>query len=62
MGRVKDFRLFMAEDIERKYKGLIDIDKAFVIADDLWDRAMQGRDKRAANRLNYYVTKYRALN
>lgn len=48
MARTKDFRLFIAEWYMGKNKGLIDEDKGFVMADDLWDRASKGDEEAKA--------------
>ena len=57
MGRMKDIRLFIAEEIEQAlvYK---DLDVAFVLADELWDKAMKEKDPRAIEQLNRFVSKW----
>ena len=58
MGRMKDFRMFIAEDYVKKSGGLIDLDKGFVLADELWDRACK-KDKKATMKLGKLVRRYR---
>ena len=61
MGRMKDIRLFIAEEIEQ---ALIckDLDYAFVLADELWDEAMRKKDPRAIEQLNRFVSKWERQN
>ena len=61
MGRMKDIRLFIAEEIESAliYK---DLDVAFVMADELWDEAMRKKDPRAIEQLNRFVSKWERQN
>ena len=58
MGKVKDFRLFIAEDLCTKNK-MLDLDKAFVMVDDLWDRAAVKKDVTAQVEIGKYVKRYR---
>jgi hypothetical protein len=58
MGRMKDFRQFIAEDICEHNK-VIDLDKAFVMADELWHDATVGKSKKAQNKIGTYVRRYR---
>ena len=58
MARMKDFRTFIAEDFVTKSGGLIDIDKAFVMADELWDKAAH-KNKKATIKLGKLVEKYK---
>ena len=58
MGRVKDFRQFVAEEYVAKGEGLIDLDRGFVLADTLWDKACK-KDKKATARLGRLVRKYK---
>ena len=57
MGRVKELRLFIAEEIEQAliYK---DLDVAFVMADELWDEAFKDKDPRAIEKINRFVRKW----
>ncbi len=54
MGRMKDIRSFIAEEIMNEMP-LVDIDAAYVMADELWDEALREHDLRALRKLNNYV-------
>lgn len=58
MGRMKDLRLFIAEDFVEKSNGLIDLDRGFVLADELWDNACK-KNKKATVKLGKLVKKYK---
>lgn len=58
MARMKDFRMFIAEDFVKRGKGLIDLDRAFVAADELWDNAAKG-DEEAKRNLGRLAKEYR---
>lgn len=45
MHKKETYRRFVAKYYLKRGKGLIDLDKAFVLADDLWDRAARGNKK-----------------
>lgn len=55
--RSNGFDKFVAEYYLNKNKGLIDMDKAFVLANDLWDRATH-KDKSAERLLGNLATIY----
>lgn len=57
MGKVKDFRLFIAEDMCAKDETL-DLDRAFVMADILWDKATVGKNKKAQAKIGRYAKRY----
>ncbi len=57
MGRMKDLQLFIAEEIVST-RPLMDLDMAFVIANDLWDRAMIDKDKKAIDQIVDYIHKW----
>lgn len=57
MGRVKQLRLFIAEEICKEHH-LVDIDKAFVIADALWDEAMIEKRPGSQRWLKNYIEKF----
>lgn len=57
MGRMKDLQIFIAEEI-CKENPLVDLDKAFVIANEIWDNAMIKKDITAKHQLNKYVRKW----
>ncbi len=57
MGKMKGLRIFMAEDICNR-TCLMDIDRAFVLADELWDRAMINKDPQAQEALNRFVKRW----
>ena len=54
MARMKDIRSFIAEEIMNEMP-LVDIDAAYVMADELWDEAVREHDLRALRKLNNYV-------
>lgn len=56
MGRMKDFRQFIAEDLCAKDKTL-DLDKAFVMADELWDKATK-KNKKAQMKIGRYAKRF----
>ena len=58
MSRMKDFRMFIAEDFVAKSNGLIDLDRGFVLADELWDAACK-KNKKATVKLGKLVKKFR---
>lgn len=58
MSKMKDFRMFIAEDFVKKNNGLIDLDEGFVLADELWDKACK-KDKKATAKLGGLVRRYR---
>lgn len=57
MGRIKDLQIFIAEEICNE-NPLVDLDKAFVIANEIWDNAMIKKDITAKHQLNKYVRKW----
>ena len=57
MGKMKDLQIFIAEEI-CKENPLVDLDKAFVIANEIWDNAMIKKDITAKHQLNKYVRKW----
>ena len=57
MGKMKDLQIFIAEEI-CKENPLVDIDKAFVIANEIWDKAMIKKDITAKHQLNKYVRRW----
>ena len=57
MGRVGDFRLFVADQYIKQSAGLFELEKALVFADDLWDRAAKG-DRKARLQLGKLVKMY----
>ena len=57
MGRVKQLRLFIVEEICKEHP-LVDIDKAYVMADALWDEALSGKNRRAKKRFDMYVREF----
>lgn len=54
MARMKELRTFIAEEIV-KQSPLTDIDMAYVMVDELWDRAAKKHDKKAITKLGKYV-------
>lgn len=54
MARMKDLRDYIAEEIV-KQSPLTDIDMAYVMVDELWDRAARQKDKKAITKLGKYV-------
>lgn len=57
MGQIKNVRLFIAEKI-CKERRVIDIDKAFVLADELWDEALREKNPKAKEKLNRYIREF----
>lgn len=57
MGKVKQLRLFIVEEICKEHP-LVDIDKAYVMADALWDEAMIEKRPRSQRLLNKYIKKF----
>ena len=57
MGQIKNVRLFIAERI-CKERRVIDIDKAFVLADELWDEALRKKNPKAKEKLNKYIREF----
>lgn len=58
MGKVKEFRQFIAEDYCAKNK-LEDINEGFKMADKLWYDATVGKSKKAQMKIGRYAKKYR---
>ena len=58
MSNMKDFRLFIAEEMQAKNK-LLDLDKALVKAEELWHDATVGKNKKAQMMIGRYAKKYR---
>lgn len=58
MSRLKGFRDFIAEQFVSKSNGLIDLDKGYTMADELWDKASKGKDKKAQTELGKLAKMY----
>lgn len=58
MGKVKDFRLFIAEDLCAKNE-LVDLDEGFKMADELWKDATVRKNKKSQAKIGRYAKKYR---
>lgn len=58
MGKVKDFRLFIAEDLCTKNE-LVDLDEGFKMADELWKDATVRKNKKSQAKIGRYAKKYR---
>ena len=61
MGKVKEFRQFIAEDYCNK-NNLVDLEEGFKYADDLWKDATVGKSKKAQMKIGRYAKNYRGGN
>ena len=60
MGKVKDFRLFIAEHFVEESDGLLELNDAFDLADELWNEACH-QNKKAIYQLGKMVRMYRGI-
>lgn len=58
MSDSRTFKQFVAEGIH-KHSKVIDIDKAYVMAEELWYDATVKKDKRAQRNIGLFARKYR---
>lgn len=57
MGRMKDLRLFIAEDIVNRSE-VLDLEVGFIIADVLWDDAMVWKEQAAIEELKEFIKRW----